>query len=187
MVAGASGPRDPAAAPGLRRQRGPGPHSRAQVCRRCESRRRVGSVRGWSAAHAYAPHVDRPRGDGPRVGDHGRELRGDGGRGPARTHHTDLLDLDRHGLTDRGRRDPARSALHGDDVGGNGRRLRDPRVQRRLHEERPRLPALLRLPEPVRLLHAGPGDGVRLPAHVRGLGRGRAVQLPVDRILVQRP
>ena len=55
------------------------------------------------------------------------------------------------------RRVPARSALDDDDARRHRRRHADPPVQRRLHAGRPGLPALLRVPEPVRLLHAAAG------------------------------
>ena len=81
---------------------------------------------------------------------------------------------------------PARSALDGDDAGHHRRRLADPRLQRRLHAGRPGLPALLRVPEPVRLLHARAGARRELSGAVRRLGRRRALLLPADRLLVQR-
>ena len=43
------------------------------------------------------------------------------------------------------------------------RRRADPRLQRRLHARGPGLPALLRVPEPVRLLHARAGARRELP------------------------
>ena len=49
---------------------------------------------------------------------------------------------------------PARPALDGDDARHHRRRHADPPLQRRLHAGRPGLSALLRVPQPVRLLHA---------------------------------
>ena len=46
--------------------------------------------------------------------------------------------------------------------------------------------ALLLVPEPVRVVHAGAGARRELPGHVRRLGRGRALLLPADRLLVSR-
>ena len=53
------------------------------------------------------------------------------------------------------------------------RRLPDPRLLRRLHGARGRLLALLRLPQPVHVLHADAGARRQLPAAVRRLGRRR--------------
>ena len=47
--------------------------------------------------------------------------------------------------------------------------------------------ALLRLPEPVHLLHAAAGDRRQLAADVRGLGGRGAVLLGAHRVLVYRP
>jgi len=65
--------------------------------------------------------------------------------------------------------DPARSALDCHDDDRHGRRVLDPRVQRRLHEGRSGLPPVLRLPEPVHLLHAGARDG-RERVHMGNVG-----------------
>ena len=54
----------------------------------------------------------------------------------------------------------------------------------RLHGARRRLLPLLRLLEPVHVLHADPGAGGQLSAAVRGMGRRGAVQLPADRLLL---
>ena len=73
------------------------------------------------------------------------------------------------------------------DAAGRDRgRQPDPPVQRRLHAGGPGLRALLRVPQPLRRLHAGAGAGRQLPGDVRRLGRGRALLLPADRLLVQR-
>ena len=81
-------------------------------------------------------------------------------------------------------RAPGGPAVGGDDAGRHGRRLADPRLQRRLHARGPRVRALLRVPQSVRLLHAGAGARRQLPGDVRRLGRRRALLLPADRVLV---
>ena len=63
--------------------------------------------------------------------------------------------------------------------------LPGPRVLDRLHGRRPRLLALLRLPEPVHVQHAAADPGRQLRDAVRGLGGGRPVQLRAHRLLVQ--
>ena len=128
----------------------------------------------------------RLRSSSARVRDCARQLRPHAGRRPARARHRSLLHLDVCRQPAGRSRLPARSALDPDDADHHGRRLPDPRVQRRLHAGRPRLPALLRVPQPVRVLHAGAGAGRELPGDVRGLGRRRPLLLPADRLLVQR-
>ena len=59
-----------------------------------------------------------------------------------------------------------------------------PRLLDRLHEPRPGLLALLRLPQPVHVQHAAAGPGRQLPRRLRGLGAGRPVELPAHRLLV---
>ena len=68
--------------------------------------------------------------------------------------HPALLQLDAGRRPADRRRVPARPALDGDDARRHRRRHADPHLQRRLHARRPRLSAVLRVPEPVRLLHA---------------------------------
>ena len=69
------------------------------------------------------------------------------------------------------RRVPARSAVDGDDARHHRRRRADPHLQRRLHAGRPGVPALLRVPQPVRLLHARAGARRELPGAVRRAGK----------------
>src|SRR5262252_7177318 len=73
----------------------------------------------------------------------------------------------------------------GDAARRHGRRLADSHLQRRLHARRRRVRALLRLPQPVRLLHADARFGSELPGDVRGVGRGRALLVPAHRVLVR--
>ena len=69
---------------------------------------------------------------------------------------------------------PARPAELGDDPGDHRHRLPDSRLLHRLHGARQRVLPVLRLPEPVRLLHADAGAGEQLRAAVRRMG-GRRV------------
>ena len=57
------------------------------------------------------------------------------------------------------RRPSSRRALGDDDPGRHRRRAPDPRVRDRLHGGRPALRTVLRVPEPVRVLHAPAGPG----------------------------
>ena len=59
-----------------------------------------------------------------------------------------------------------------------------PRLLDRLHEPRPGLLAVLRLPQPVHVLDAAAGPRGQLPRRVRRLGAGRPVELPAHRLLV---
>ena len=87
----------------------------------------------------------------------------------------------------RGRRaglDPARPAERPDDADRLGRLGADPPLLGGLHGRRPRLRALLRLPELLRLQHAAAGRGGQLPAADHRLGvRRRRLVLP-DLVLV---
>ena len=83
------------------------------------------------------------------------------------------LDLRLHGGLPRGHGDPDRPAV-GVHVPRRERRVvPDPRLLGRLHDERPRLRALFRLPELLRLLDAaaGPGGELRDPDHRVGVRR----------------
>ena len=113
-----------------------------------------------------------------------------------------VLGADRHGAVRRGRvRRPAVRLDPGRQRSGQRRLLRrqpdrlpadrgdhdraaGPRLLDRLHEPRPGLLAVLRLPQPVHVLDAAAGPGGQLPGRVRRLGAGRPVQLPADRLLV---
>ena len=55
-----------------------------------------------------------------------------------------------------------------------------------LHARRRRVPPVLRLPQPIRLLHAGPGARRQPAPHFPGVGRGRCLLLPADLVLVHR-
>ena len=80
----------------------------------------------------------------------------------------------------------ARSAHAGHAAGRHRRRLPHPSLLGRLHGARRGLLALLRLPEPLHVLHADAGAGGELPADVRRLGGRRPRLLPADRLLLQR-
>ena len=62
----------------------------------------------------------------------------------------------------------------------------DSHLQRRLYARRSRLSALLRVPEPVRVLHARAGAGRELSGAVRRMGRRRTLLLSAHRLLVLR-
>ena len=81
---------------------------------------------------------------------------------------------------------PARSALDDHGARDHRRRHADSHLQHRLHARRPRLSAVLRVPESVRRLHAGARARRQLSRTVRGLGRRRTLLVPADRLLVQR-
>ena len=82
---------------------------------------------------------------------------------------------------------PARPAVGGDARLRHLRRLPDPRLLGRLHarRDRPRLRALLRLPEPVHVRDAGAGARRQPAGAVRRLGGRRALLLPADRLLLR--
>ena len=61
-----------------------------------------------------------------------------------------------------------------------------PRLLDRLHEPRPGLLAVLRLPQPVHVLDAAARPRRQLPRRLRRLGAGRPVELPADRVLADR-
>ena len=79
-----------------------------------------------------------------------------------------------------------RSAVGADDPRRHRHRLADPHLLDRLHARGARLGvrALLRVPEPLRRVHARAGARRELPGDVRRLGRRRPVLLPADRVLV---
>ncbi len=74
-----------------------------------------------------------------------------------------------------------------DDADRHRRGLADPRLFDRLHEGRRELRALLRVSQPVPVLHAAAGARPVAAGDLRRLGRRRARLLPADRILVRRP
>ncbi len=80
---------------------------------------------------------------------------------------------------------PRRLADRDAPAGGQHRRLPGPRVLDRLHGRRPRILALLRLPEPLHVQHAAADPGRQLRDALRWLGGGRALQLRAHRLLVQ--
>ena len=81
---------------------------------------------------------------------------------------------------------PAGPAVVADGARRDVRRLPDPRLLDRLHGPRPRLPALLGVPEPVHVRDADAGAGGELRGAVRRLGGRRPLLLPADRVLVRR-
>ena len=97
---------------------------------------------------------------------------------------TVALGLREHG---RGRREalaPGRPAVGLHDARGHRRLDADPPLLGRLHGVGPRLRALLRVPELLRLLDAAAGPGGQLPAADRRLGVRRRGVLPADLVLV---
>ena len=79
-----------------------------------------------------------------------------------------------------------RSPHGGDGVDRDRGRLADPHLLHRLHEGRHELRPLLRVPEPVPLLHAAARPGPVAAGALRRLGRRRARIVSVDRLLVRR-
>ena len=73
----------------------------------------------------------------------------------------------------------------GDDADRHRRRLADPRLLRRLHEGRRELRALLRVPQPVPVLHAPAGARPFAAGALRRLGGRRPRLVPADRLLVR--
>ena len=72
-----------------------------------------------------------------------------------------------------------------DGPGGHRHRRPDPPLFRGLHGPGRGLCALLRLPEPLRVLHADPGAGLLPAPAVRGLGGRGPLQLPAHRLLLR--
>ena len=99
----------------------------------------------------------------------------------------DLLPLDRLGRPPDPAAVPARSPVVADDPRHHRHRVADPHLFDGLHArgERQRIRALLLVPEPVRGVHARARARLDLPGDVRRLGRGRALLVPPDRLLVQ--
>ena len=85
--------------------------------------------------------------------------------------HSAVLQLDAGRRSADRRGVPARPAVDGDDPRDHRRRRADPHLQRRLHARRSGLSAVLRVPQSVRLLHAGAGARRQLSGAVRRLGR----------------
>ena len=107
-----------------------------------------------------------------------------GGRAAARRHGVDLrLDRQLQGRP----RDPGRPAVGVHVPGGQRRLVPDPPLLGRLHGRRPRLRALLRLPELLRLLDAAAGPGRQLRDPDRRLGVRRRGVVPPDLLLVPPP
>ena len=82
---------------------------------------------------------------------------------------------------------PPRSAVRDDDPRRHRRRVPDPRLLDRLHARgvEGRLRAVLRVPEPLRLLHADARARRQLPRDVRRVGGRRPLLVPADRVLLR--
>ena len=94
------------------------------------------------------------------------------------------LGLREHARRGRAAGDPDRSALDDDVPGGGGRLDADPPLLGRLHGRRPRLHALLRVPELLRVQHAAAGPGGELLPADRRLGVRRRGVVHADLVLV---
>ncbi len=141
--------------------------------------RAAGPEAGQGRGHRRGPGLHhRAAGAGlPRPG------RGAGRPGPA--HRPAVLRMDGRGPDARPVRHGPGFAQFGHDPGGHRHRHPHPPLLGGLHVGGGGLCPLLLLPEPVRLLHAHAGAGLVAAAPVRGLGRGRPLQLPPDRLLLR--
>ena len=133
-----------------------------------------------------APRLHRHAGDRALVRLRGRHLpraAGPPARRSARSSPS-VWDYARRGRGRRAAVDPRRPAgvLH--DARRPRRLDADPPLLGRLHGRRPRLRALLRVPELLRLLDAAAGPGGQLPAADRRLGVRRRRLVPADLLLV---
>jgi len=72
-------------------------------------------------------------------------------------------------------------------AGRHRRRVSHPPLLGRLHGARRGLLEVLRLPEPLHVLHADAGAGGEFPADVRRMGGRRTRLLPAHRLLLQAP
>ena len=79
---------------------------------------------------------------------------------------------------------PAGLAQLRDGFGSHWNRLPDPCLLDGIHGARRWLLPLFRIPQPLPVLHAGPGLGEQLRVSVRRLGRCRLLQLRADRVLL---
>ncbi len=100
---------------------------------------------------------------------------------------TELSDARRHRPVPRRCRLPARSAFVDLAAVRDRRGHAHPHLLDRLHGARRRLLPLLRLPEPVHVLHADAHPGQQLRADVRRLGGRGPVLVPADRLLLPAP
>ena len=140
---------------------------------------------GWRVLPGRLAGVDRQRGDSRRVPVGDRGAGGDPGSpgGGARGRRL-RVDLRLHRRLQGRPRDPDRPAVGVHVPRGQRSVVLDPRLLRGLHGRGPRLRALLRLPQLLRVLDAGAGPRRELHPADRRLGlRGRRV-LPADLLLV---
>ena len=108
--------------------------------------------------------------------------------GHRRQHRLSYVDARRpHGRVPRRCRLPARSAVLHLAAVRDRRGHAHPHLLDRLHGARRRLLPLLRLPEPVHVLHADADPGEQLCADVRRLGGRGPVLVPADRLLLPAP
>ena len=104
--------------------------------------------------------------------------------GPRTKQLAELRDPQRHGRIPRRRRLHARSAVRHLAAVRDRRRHVDPHLLHRLHGARRRLLPLLRLHEPVHVLHADAHSGQQLCPDVRWLGGRRPVLVSAHRLLL---
>ena len=104
------------------------------------------------------------------------------------TGHMNLRQARRHSGSIPGRcRLPARSAFRHLAAVRHRRGHADPYLFHRIHGARRRLLPLLRIPQPVHVLHADPHPGEQLCLDVRGMGRRGPVFVSADRFLLPSP
>ena len=151
-----------------------------------DQRRGAGRVAHRAAARHHAPAGHRQHPGVVRA--HARRVHRHAGQAVRRPRvHLERVRVDRHRRRADRPVDTGRSPERDDDAHHHRGRVPHPRVLGRVHGSRPRLPAVLRVHEPVRVRDAAAGTGRQLLLPHRGLGvRGPGV-VSADRLLVRAP